>query len=251
MIRGIIFDLGWTLLEFQGDILAMAGRRAEDLGGFLRAQGFDLDGTVVFEDYQAEGEHLWQAGTDLNYEYPARLAMLRALRRHLAPEHAAQLAREALAASFQCIIPRWRLYPDAMDVVRALHSAGYRVGCISNTNDGAHVQRMVDYYGLRPWLEPVYTSAEVGLRKPHPAIFTLVLDQWGLTPDEVVMVGDTLDADVLGAHNVGMWGIWVDRGLVNPWSENEESRGKVLPNATIQRLDELPGLLEEGWGPWH
>jgi 2-haloalkanoic acid dehalogenase type II len=250
MIRGIIFDLGWTLLEFQGDILAMAGQRAEDLGRFLRAQGFDLDGAAVFEDYRVEMEDLWQAGTDLNYEYPARLAMLRALRCHLGREHAARLAREALAASFDCIVPRWRLYPDAMDVMRALHSAGYRVGCISNTNDGAHVQRIVDYYGLRPWLEPLYTSEEVGLRKPHPAIFHLVLDQWGLTPDEVVMVGDTLDADVLGAHSVGMQGIWVDRGPVNPWSRNEDSEGEILPDATIQRLNELFRLLEDGRDSW-
>ena len=57
------------------------------------------------------------------------------------------------------------------------------------------------------------------------------------------MVGDTLNADVLGAHNVGMRGVWIDRGLVNPWSRNDESVGLIVPDATIKQLAELPDLL--------
>ncbi len=247
-VRGIIFDLGWTLVDFIGDIPAAEAQRARDLDNFIRASGFDLDGTDVFAIFRAEMQSLWQVGRELKYEYPARLGMLRALRRYLDRPDAARLAADALEASFASLIPQWELYPDALDTLVTLREAGYRLGCISNTDDGAHVWRIVDNCGLLPWLSPIYLSAEVGLRKPHPHLFQRMLDDWELPPGQVVMVGDTLDADVLGAHNAGMRGIWVDRGPVNPWSQNEKSRAYILPDATVRQLAELPDLLFRDFG---
>lgn len=247
-IHGIIFDLGWTLIDFTGDIPTAEVERARDLGSFLSGHGFALDGAAVFAGYREEMMVLWQTGATLNYEYPARLAMLRALRCFLKREDAARLARGALAASFDSLILKWELYPDTLDTLAALRDAGYRLGCISNTNDGTQVWRMVDRFGLRPWLSPIYTSEEFGLRKPHPRLFHTLLDDWGMSPAQVIMVGDTLNADVLGAHNAGMRGIWIDRGLVNPWSNNEESREHITPDATVEQLAELPELLRDGMG---
>jgi len=246
-IRGIIFDLGWTLVDFKGDIATTGIQRGRDVADFLKDNGLDVDGVAVFNSYREEMRVLWEAGRALNYEYPARLAMLRALRRHLKHEEAARLAEKALAVSFDVVLAQWQLYPDTLDTLTTLRDAGYRLGCISNTNDGAHVWHMVDRCGLRPWLSPIYTSEEIGLRKPHPHLFHMLLDEWGLVPEEVVMVGDTLDADVLGAHNVGMRGIWIDRGPVNPWSNNEQGKQLVVPDATIKQLSELPELLNGVW----
>jgi len=242
-IRGIIFDLGWTLLDFAGDLSTSHIQRGLDLGRFLREQGFDLDGAAIFAIYRQEMAILWETGRPLNYEYPARLAMLRALRHYLGQNDAARLASDALAVSFDSVIPQWQLYPDTISTLTRLRDTGYRLGCVSNTNDGAHVQRMVDRYVLRPWLSPIYTSEEIGLRKPHPYLFEKVLGDWEMLSDQVIMVGDTLDADVLGAHCVGMRGVWIDRGPVNPWSRNEDSIDRIVPDATIQQLGELPDLL--------
>jgi putative hydrolase of the HAD superfamily len=186
---------------------------------------------------------LWQVGGLLNYEYPARLAMLRALRRHLPRGDAAQQARNVLVASFECLIPRWRPYRDMFDTLHRLRRAGYRLGCISNTNDGTHVQRLVARFDLRRWLAPVLTSEEIGFRKPHPYIFDIVLSAWKLPAQDVIMVGDTLDADILGAHNAGMRGIWIERVPGSPWSNNNEGENTVVPDATIAQLSELPELL--------
>jgi FMN phosphatase YigB (HAD superfamily) len=75
----------------------------------------------------------------------------------------------------------------------------------------------------------------------------MLLAEWEMPPAEVIMVGDTLDADVLGAHNAGMCGIWIDRGPVNPWSDNEEAVERIRPDATIRQLEELRDLLRDGW----
>jgi HAD superfamily hydrolase (TIGR01662 family) len=241
--RGVIVDMGWTLLDYTGELSTSHIQRGLDLGRFFQEQGLDLDGAAIFASYRQEMAELWETGRPLNYEYPARLAMLRALRRYLAPDDATNLARDALAVSFDSVVPQWELYPDTLSTLTLLRDAGYRLGCVSNTNDDAHVQRMLDRNGLRPWLSPIYTSAEIGLRKPHPYLFEKVLRDWALSPEQVIMVGDTLDADVLGAHNVDMRGVWIDRGPVNPWSRNEDSIDRILPDATIQQLRELPDVL--------
>jgi HAD superfamily phosphatase (TIGR01668 family) len=242
-VCGIIFDLGWTLADFRSDIPAAEAQRARDLGGFLLRNSFELDGAAVYDSYRDELRALRQAGAALNYEYPARLAMLRALRRYVSYPDAARCAADALEISFESLIDKWHLYPDTLDTLATLRDVGQRLACISNANDGAYIWHIVDRCELRPWLSPIYISAEIGLCKPHPRIFERVLEHWELPPQQVVMVGDTLDADVLGAQNVGMRGVWIDRGPVNPWSNNEESRAYIAPDATIQQLAELPDLL--------
>jgi HAD superfamily hydrolase (TIGR01549 family) len=247
-IRGIIFDLGWTLMDFTGDVSAVEKERARDVSNFLHDQGFSVPDADVFGSYREEMMALWQLAESMHYEYPASLAMLRALRRHVGWEDAAWLTRGALNASYDSMMPHWQLYPDAIDTLSALRDAGYRLGCISNTNDGTMVWRMVEQGGLRQWLSPIYTSEELGLRKPHPYPFRLVLDGWGMDSTEVVMVGDTLNADVLGAHNAEMRGIWIRRELGSPWSNNEEAQDNIKPDARIEQLAELPELLNSDWG---
>ena len=47
--------------------------------------------------------------------------------------------------------------------------------------------------------------------KPDPSIFLAALQQLGVTADEAVMVGDTLEDDIEGARAVGIRAILIDR----------------------------------------
>jgi putative hydrolase of the HAD superfamily len=57
----------------------------------------------------------------------------------------------------------------------------------------------------------IAASARIGFEKPHPQIFRYALEQAGVEPGEVVHVGDHLDADVAGAHSVGISPVLIDR----------------------------------------
>ena len=48
------------------------------------------------------------------------------------------------------------------------------------------------------------SSEEVGVKKPNPLVFTTALLKAGATAQSSVMIGDTFDADILGAEGVGM-----------------------------------------------
>jgi FMN phosphatase YigB (HAD superfamily) len=118
---------------------------------------------------------------------------------------------------------------------------GYRLGMISNAADDENVQELVDKGQLRPYFEFILSSAACGIRKPDPHIFQLALEHFRVPPEKTVMVGDTLEADILGANQLGIYSIWIPRHAENP----PEGELPIQPQAVVPSLSELPKLLEE------
>jgi putative hydrolase of the HAD superfamily len=58
--------------------------------------------------------------------------------------------------------------------------------------------------GLAQRLDFSVFSSEVGLRKPHPAIFERALDALDVEPEQALFVGDRLFEDIRGAAELGM-----------------------------------------------
>lgn len=56
--------------------------------------------------------------------------------------------------------------------------------------------------------QTIVESAVVGVRKPDPRIFTLGVEALGLRPDEVVVVGDSMDKDIIPARQAGCHTVW-------------------------------------------
>jgi len=82
--------------------------------------------------------------------------------------------------------------------VREAHRRGYRTALLSNSWG-------LDYprAGWEQMFDVVVISGEVGLRKPDPRIYQLVLDRLGLTAPECVFVDD-LRPNIRGAAELGM-----------------------------------------------
>ena len=61
--------------------------------------------------------------------------------------------------------------------------------------------------GLNSYFEKIFTAEKVGYKKPHPIIFKHALNQTNTLPKSSIMIGDSLEADILGALNIGMHAI--------------------------------------------
>jgi FMN phosphatase YigB (HAD superfamily) len=61
---------------------------------------------------------------------------------------------------------------------------------------------------LDAYIDVLVVSEEAGLSKPDPRIFQIALERLACRPDEVVMVGDSWPADVIGARAAGIEAIW-------------------------------------------
>ena len=58
--------------------------------------------------------------------------------------------------------------------------------------------------GIYPFFNKVINSEMAGVKKPNPIIFELALKRAKVTPERSIMIGDSLEADVLGAKGVGL-----------------------------------------------
>ncbi|MCR5049570.1 MAG: HAD-IA family hydrolase [Paludibacteraceae bacterium] len=102
------------------------------------------------------------------------------------------------------------LVSGAMEVVVTLHARGYRLFAASNSF--GHLQRnRLQRAGLLAYLEDTYISMDIGYDKPDIRFFQEALHRCGLQPSEVLMVGDSMTTDILGAQAVGMDTCFLDR----------------------------------------
>ncbi len=126
----------------------------------------------------------------------------------------------------------YALYPEVIAALDALRAAGARLGIISNW-DKLDLTDVCRDLGIAERFDVILPSAQAEADKPDPRIFVRALELAGAEARRCVHVGDSPDADVLGARAVGMIGILVQRG-----------RGAARYDCpTVRRLDEIPDLL--------
>ena len=237
----IIFDLGGTLIYFNGDweeVLKTAGGMMIDS---LRESGLNL-GDDFFGTFFTRLENYYRERESEYVEYTT-LHLLHVLLLELGNENVPDVVlRRALGELYAVTQSYWKTEEDAISTLNALREQGYRLGMISNAGDDSDVQALVDQAGIRPFFDIILTSATEGIRKPNPKIFQKCLDFLRVTPQRSAMVGDTLVADILGAHNAGIYSIWIKRRANRP--ENLTYSSSIKPHAYIDALGELPDLLE-------
>jgi 2-haloacid dehalogenase len=132
------------------------------------------------------------------------------------------------------------LLPDALSVIRQLERR-FRLALITNGLPEVQWPRLTSS-GLRPHFEPIVISGEVGYSKPHPAIFQIALESMGeADPGNVLIIGDSLTADMRGGIDVGMATCWM-----NP---SRKPRNPDLPvTYEIQNLTKLLESVGDGEG---
>jgi len=113
------------------------------------------------------------------------------------------------------------LCPGAARAVRELAARGVSLGIVSNTGrtPGVILRRVLERHGLLGYFGAISYSDEVGFRKPEARIFHVTLERAGVGPDEALHIGDNPDADVVGAHGVGMRAAHYTAGFRRPSAE--------------------------------
>lgn len=103
-----------------------------------------------------------------------------------------------------------RPVPGAVELLTALRAQGTKVVVL--TNHMTHVQvDKLEACGLTEWVDHLITSEDVGVPKPDPQMFRRALAICGVEPSEALMIGDSWSGDILGAHQVGIRAVWLNR----------------------------------------
>jgi HAD superfamily hydrolase (TIGR01549 family) len=108
-----------------------------------------------------------------------------------------------------------RLVEGAVPLLLHLKKA-VKIGIVTN-NQADEQREKLRHCRVEHLIDFLVTSEEAGAAKPAPAIFEAALAQAGCSPQEAVMVGDSWQADVVGASAVGIRAVWLNRrGLPCP-----------------------------------
>jgi len=119
------------------------------------------------------------------------------------------------------------LYEDALPVLDELRKRGLKIGLV--TNGQRDLDEFVAHHALD--VDAKVASKAHGRIKPHPSIFVAVLADLGVTPDEVVMVGDSYEDDIEGARALGIRAILLDRDGLHPDEDERIDTLLALPAA--------------------
>jgi FMN phosphatase YigB (HAD superfamily) len=240
--EAIFFDLGDTLMYFDGDWPEVFFQARLELLRSLQEAGVVLGPEFVEDFYQRMSAYYRERDTEF-IEYTVKNVLNSILEERGLQAIPEIILIKSLSDMHSITQAHWIPEDDALVTLSRLRELGYRLALISNASDDPNTQVLIDKLGAREFFEVIISSAALGVRKPNPRIFHNALVRMKLEPEKVAMVGDTLGADILGARNSGIFSIWIRRRANTPG--NRAHADTIVPDAQINTLSELPGLLTQ------
>jgi HAD superfamily hydrolase (TIGR01662 family) len=234
----VLLDLGNTLFYDNAAAWPKVYARAEGaLWRVLHRSGVKVDPARVYGNsdtllghyYALRGTDVWEPGT---------FQVLRDLLRPHAPGISDAPITRALHAMYRVTQSNWKVEKHAAPVLRSLKRRGFRIGAVSNGSDDWNALELLNRARLRGYFDLVLTSAAHGRRKPDATIFQAALDHFRADAQRTVMIGDSYEADILGASALGLHTIWITRRVASP-----TMTPTVEADATLGTIREVPAVL--------
>lgn len=193
-VRAIIFDLYGTLIHephFENCFPALAAAIGVDLNDYRRARQ-----TTVADSTTGR--------------LPTTEARARAILAALGLSNDDRLVATLAEIEQQARWSEVRLYPATIPTLRTIRERGLPIGLVSDCT--AVMGRPIpERLGVLPLLDAVALSYEVGHAKPSPAIYRLVTDALGVSPEHCLYVGDGGSDEINGANALGMTTARIDQ----------------------------------------
>lgn len=210
-IEAMLFDFEGTLVDFQWQLSAAV---AEALA-MLRNMGFAKD-RVLSRKYSTLMTEAMQVAAEIG----------------LTPDQ----VRERIGCVYdrfdEDALTRWALRPGVKDFLEALKARGVRTGLVSNVG-GKTLARALPQLGLAEYFAIALSRNDVLNLKPHPDGLNLAIERLGVSKDNSIFLGDSLD-DLHAARNAGI--------RVMIITDGENVREDILaakPDHVIQGYEEL------------
>lgn len=236
-IKAILFDMFDTLMLIEKEH-AFYNPAVKSMHQYIVKNGIQVT-FASFRDAYIKARDLLYEEADLKMEEPHFDLRVKNALQNLGFTKEAQtsIVQGATNAFSQQFMSFVRIDNNASQVLNELNSK-YRLGIVSNFAIPECVQQLLEREHLTQLFEVIVISGAVNKRKPNPEIFDLALEKMQLDATDVAFVGDTVDADVKGAKDMGMKSVYIDR---RPQKGLEE----YSPDYTIKTLNELPSIFEK------
>ena len=228
--RHLFFDLDHTLWDFEANARVTLLELYQNMD--LAQRGIN-DFDLFHKNYLAHNEKLWERyrnGFIKQEELRVKRMWLALLDFKIADE---LLAKE-LSIQFLDLLPtRTILFPHAIEILEYLVKKKYALHLITNGFEKTQHSKL-KYSGLDKYFKEVITSEGSSSLKPNKEIFDFAFKKTGANPNESIMLGDSIDVDILGAMNAG-----IDQVFVNHIDKQIDFK----PTYEVKSLSELKEIF--------
>jgi putative hydrolase of the HAD superfamily len=232
--KHLFFDLDHTLWDFEANSRQTLKELYEDLQ--LTDRGIS-DFDLFHRNYLVHNDKLWERyrnGYIKVDELRWKRMWLALLDFKIADE---PLARE-MGVRFLDLLPtRKLLFPHTIEILGYLTEKKYRLHLITNGFEKTQHGKLKSS-GLDKYFNEVITSEGSNSLKPHKEIFDYAFKKANALPEQSIMIGDTIEVDILGAVNAG-----IDQVHVNHLTREPIPVNGKWPTYTVYSLKELEGIF--------
>ncbi len=145
-------------------------------------------------------------------------------------------------AFWSAYLDAMRLYPDVEETLTTLQDRGVDIAIVTNLTTRIQLEKL-DRLGIGPYIDLLLTSEETGREKPGSVMFTLPLARLDRWPNEAMMVGDDIEADIEGANAVGLETVLFDPDG-NGDVDGEPLTGDRQPDHRIGAIADVLAVIE-------
>lgn len=218
-MRSVVFDLDGTLADTSLDLIAAANACFRMLGEADQLDPARDAGTALLGG---------KAMLTLGFQRLGRGGDQALVDRHY---------RDLLDAYEQAIALHTVFYPAALDTVAALRSAGYKVAICTNKPEYL-ARQLMQAMGATSAFDALIGADTLPVRKPDPEPLREAARRAGGDPARCLLVGDTVtDRDTARAAGVP--------SVLVTFGPNGREVSTLAPDATIDRFEDLPGVVRE------
>ncbi len=209
-LKAVVIDLDGTLLNTAPDLAEAATRMAAELG--LPPTGLDTIKTYIGNGVSRLVKRVLTRDMDAEPDAPLFARALPVYEKH----YAEVVSRES------------RPFPGVVEGLQAMKAAGYRLACITNKAEKFTVPLLKDT-GLFDYFELILSGDTLPKRKPDPLPLQHACQFFGITPSELLLIGDSLN-DTQAARAAGCHVFCVPYGYNRGRSVEELDLDAVVPS---------------------
>ena len=228
--KHLFFDLDHTLWDFEANAKLTLNEIYHSLN--LSSRGI-TDFEKFYETYLYHNTRLWdryRKGFIKRDELRWKRMWLTLVDCKVNDE---SLAREMGVRFLDSLPTRTLLFPYALEILEWLSKKNYSMHLITNGFEITQYSKL-RFSGLDKFFNEVITSEASNSLKPNREIFEYAFQKTGALPKESLMLGDDIDADIIGAQKAGMDQVYVNHKNIEP---------PMVPTYTIYALKELENIL--------
>jgi putative hydrolase of the HAD superfamily len=196
------------------------------------------DFELFYRNYLVHNDKLWEKyrnGSIKQEELRVKRMWLALLDFKIADD---KLAEEMNTRFLDLLPTRTLLFPYAKEILQYLAGKNYSLHLLTNGFEKTQHSKL-KYSGLAMYFKEVITSEGSNSLTPQKEIFEFAFAKTKAKPEESIMIGDTIDVDILGAVNAGIDQVHVNHLTKEPVPVID----KQLPTYTIYSLKELEEIF--------